>query len=270
MQSRAPPIRKWRRKRPWFAGGMARLVLTNALATVMAVHLAVPLPSRQGSARTADGQRISAMRSEPHRASSPSIGITRVAQPVRFQTPPAPSRPLPCPFTSGHPSETLSNFFRYISIVGWFAGMVRFAGPPPPPDNGTAAERTLLWVSTDTAQRGANGRELATRRSPIGRPHPTISPASAFDPARETKTNMLASDTDLPPAAVTEIASILARGYVRYRASLRRAPLGHADGNHGNQAQPTAANPGLAFPATPSVHVTVVNAQSSGEKGEKR
>src|ERR1039458_5664027 len=26
--------------------------------------------------------------------------------------------PRTCPFTSGHPSETLSNFFRYISIVG--------------------------------------------------------------------------------------------------------------------------------------------------------
>src|ERR1039457_1429096 len=26
--------------------------------------------------------------------------------------------PRTCPFTSGHPSETLSNFFRYISLVG--------------------------------------------------------------------------------------------------------------------------------------------------------
>jgi hypothetical protein len=74
---------------------------------------------------------------------------------------------------------------------------------------------------------------------------------------------MLPSDTDLPPAAVTEIASILANGYVRYRASLRRQPLGQPDGK---EAQLVAANTGLAFPATPSVHVTVVNAQSRGEK----
>ncbi len=62
------------------------------------------------------------MRSEPHRASSASIDIVRVAQPVLPQThqPPAAS-----PFTFGHPGETLSNFFRYISIVGRF----HFAGP---------------------------------------------------------------------------------------------------------------------------------------------
>ena len=78
---------------------------------------------------------------------------------------------------------------------------------------------------------------------------------------------MLPSDIDLPPATVTEIASILAKGYLRYRASLRRVHQGQPDAN---QAQPPAANTGLAFPATPSLHVTVVNAQSSGEKGEKR
>jgi hypothetical protein len=81
---------------------------------------------------------------------------------------------------------------------------------------------------------------------------------------------MLASETDLPPAAVTEIASILARGFLRYRASLRRAPLGQPDDK---QSEPAAASTGLAFPATPSVHVTVVNAQSKGEeerKGDKR
>jgi len=81
---------------------------------------------------------------------------------------------------------------------------------------------------------------------------------------------MLPSETDLPPAAVTEIASILARGFLRYRTSLRRPPLGQPDVS---QAQPAGANTGLAFPATPSVHVTGVNAQSKGEKerkGEKR
>jgi len=45
----------------------------------------------------------------------------------------------------------------------------------------------------------------------------------------------LPSDTDLPPASVTEIASILANGYARYRASLRRSPQGQPDGA---QAQP--------------------------------
>jgi hypothetical protein len=76
----------------------------------------------------------------------------------------------------------------------------------------------------------------------------------------------LPSDTDLPPASVTEIASILANGYARYRASLRRSPQGQPDGA---QAQPPAANAGLAFPATPSLHVSVVNAQRKGEKGRK-
>ena len=82
---------------------------------------------------------------------------------------------------------------------------------------------------------------------------------------------MLPSDTDLPQAAVTEIAAILARGFLRYRASLRRAPQGQPDGNP--VAQPPAPDTGLAFPATPSLHVTVVNAQSKGEKerkGDKR
>jgi hypothetical protein len=78
---------------------------------------------------------------------------------------------------------------------------------------------------------------------------------------------MLPSDTDLPPASVTEIASILANGYLRYRASLRRPPQGQPDGNPA--AQPPAPDTGLAFPATPSLHVTVVNAQSKGEKERK-
>jgi hypothetical protein len=108
---------------------------------------------------------------------------------------------------------------------------------------------------------------LTTRRSSIGRPHPTISPASAFDPARETKTNMLPSETDLPPAAVTEIASSLANGYVRYRASLRRPIQAPEDANP--VAQPPTPDTGLAFPATPSLHVSVVNAQRKGEKERK-
>lgn len=36
---------------------------------------------------------------------------------------------------------------------------------------------------------------------------------------------MLRSETDLPPDVMTEIASILAKGYLCYRASLRRAQL---------------------------------------------
>jgi hypothetical protein len=78
----------------------------------------------------------------------------------------------------------------------------------------------------------------------------------------------LPSDIHLPPAAVTEIASVLANGYVRYRASLRRAPQGQPDDK---QTQPSAARTtGLAFPATPSLHVTVVNAQRKRGKGEQR
>jgi hypothetical protein len=78
---------------------------------------------------------------------------------------------------------------------------------------------------------------------------------------------MLPSDTGLPPAAVTEIASIVAKGYIRYRASLRRGPQGQPDDNH---PQPAATTTGLAFPATPSLHVSVVNAQRKGDKGEQR
>jgi hypothetical protein len=78
----------------------------------------------------------------------------------------------------------------------------------------------------------------------------------------------LASDIDLPPAAVTEIATVLANGYVRYRASLRR-PI-QAPEDISPVTQPSAADTGLAFPATLSLHVSVVNAQRKGEKGEQR
>ena len=74
---------------------------------------------------------------------------------------------------------------------------------------------------------------------------------------------MVESETDLPPAAVTEIASILANGYLRYRASLRRAQLAPESVC---PPQHPAPETGLAFPCAQSVHVTVVNAQSKGEK----
>ena len=74
----------------------------------------------------------------------------------------------------------------------------------------------------------------------------------------------LPSDIDLPPAAITEIAFVLANGYVRYRASLRRPIQALEDGSP--VAQPSAPNTGLAFPATPSLHVTVVNAPRKGEQ----
>ena len=74
---------------------------------------------------------------------------------------------------------------------------------------------------------------------------------------------MLASETDLPPAAVSEIASILAHGYLRYRASLRRVQLAPESVS---SPQHPAPETGLAFPRAQRVHVTVVNAQSKGEK----
>jgi hypothetical protein len=78
---------------------------------------------------------------------------------------------------------------------------------------------------------------------------------------------MVPSDIDLPPSAVTEIASILAHGYVRHRASLRTRPNAAPDGN---PAHSVAADVRLAFPATQSVHVTVVDAQRKAERGEQR
>lgn len=78
---------------------------------------------------------------------------------------------------------------------------------------------------------------------------------------------MLASEIDLPPAAVSEIASILANGYLRYRASLRRAqPVPEPAAPPQRRAPDTGRDTGLAFPRAQSVHVTVVNAQSKGEK----
>jgi hypothetical protein len=77
---------------------------------------------------------------------------------------------------------------------------------------------------------------------------------------------MVPSDIDLPPGAVTEIASILAHGYLRYRASCRKRPRAVPDGN---PTQPAAADASLAFPATQSVHVTVVDTERTVEKGER-
>jgi hypothetical protein len=81
---------------------------------------------------------------------------------------------------------------------------------------------------------------------------------------------MVPSDIDLPPVAVTEIASILAHGYLRHRASLRRRPHAAPDGNPAEAADAGSADASLAFPTTQSVHVTVVDAKRKTEKGEQR
>ena len=78
---------------------------------------------------------------------------------------------------------------------------------------------------------------------------------------------MVESETDLPPAAVSEIAAILAHGYLRYRASLGRAqPAPESAAPSQRPAPDTGRDTGLAVPPAQSVHVTVVNAQSKGEK----
>jgi hypothetical protein len=75
------------------------------------------------------------------------------------------------------------------------------------------------------------------------------------------------SETNLPPAAVSEIAAILAHGYLRYRTSLRRAqPAPEGTAPPQRHAPDTGRDAGLAFPPAQSVHVTVVNAKSEGEK----
>jgi hypothetical protein len=67
--------------------------------------------------------------------------------------------------------------------------------------------------------------------------------------------------TDLLPAGLGEIASVLARGFLRHRRSLRRQMAAIAD--VGGSAAPVSN--GLAFRADPSRHVTVVNAQREDE-----
>ena len=92
---------------------------------------------------------------------------------------------------------------------------------------------------------------------------------AAFDPhwGDWGRKNVVESEADLPPAAVSEIAAILAHGYLRYRASLRRAqPVPEPAAPPQRPAPDTGRDTGLAFPRAQSVHVTVVNAQSKGEK----
>jgi len=67
--------------------------------------------------------------------------------------------------------------------------------------------------------------------------------------------------TDLLPAEVGEIAAVLARGFLRYRRSLRRQ-MAAAAGARGSAAP---VSHGLAFQVDPSRHVTVVNAQREDE-----
>ena len=73
---------------------------------------------------------------------------------------------------------------------------------------------------------------------------------------------MLPSETDLPPAAVAEIASILAHGYLRYRTSIQRVQVAAESVSPLQRAAPQT---GLASRPAQSVHVTVVNARSTGE-----
>ena len=63
-------------------------------------------------------------------------------------------------------------------------------------------------------------------------------------------------ENDLPPEAVDEITSLLAKGFLRYWKSQRVRPI----------IAPCSANDALDFPATQSVHVSVVNAKRKGEK----
>jgi hypothetical protein len=100
---------------------------------------------------------------------------------------------------------------------------------------------------TDTAQRDSTGCS-----------YPTTTAAFDSDVRGE---NVLESETDLPPAALSEIASILAHGYLRYRASLRRMQVAESV----NPPQHSAPETGLASRPAQSVHVTVVNARSTGE-----
>jgi hypothetical protein len=64
------------------------------------------------------------------------------------------------------------------------------------------------------------------------------------------------SENDLPPEAVDEIASLLAKGFLRYWKSQRARPM----------IAPADPDGGLDSRPTPSVHVSVVNAKRTGEK----
>lgn len=61
---------------------------------------------------------------------------------------------------------------------------------------------------------------------------------------------------DLPPEIVAEVASILARGYLKYRRSLAIPAV--------SAAEPPANNC-LDSGPNPSVHVQAVNASGEGE-----
>ena len=63
-------------------------------------------------------------------------------------------------------------------------------------------------------------------------------------------------ENDLPPEAVDEIASLLAKGFLRYWKSQRMCPI----------IAPASLEGGLASQPTQSVHVSVVNAKRAGEK----
>jgi hypothetical protein len=63
-------------------------------------------------------------------------------------------------------------------------------------------------------------------------------------------------ENDLPPEAVDEITSLLAKGFLRYWKSQRMRPMIASVGPDG----------GLDFQPTPSLHVSVVNAKRTEEK----
>jgi hypothetical protein len=87
--------------------------------------------------------------------------------------------------------------------------------------------------------------------------HAPIAPACAR--SRFGGESVSPADIDLPDAAVAEIASILAKGYLRHRASSRRPQITMADTD-------TPPDSALASAPQQSVHVHVVNARSTGEK----
>ena len=64
------------------------------------------------------------------------------------------------------------------------------------------------------------------------------------------------SENDLPPEAVDEIASLLAKGFLRHWKSQRVRP----------RIAPPDPDGGLDSRPTPSLHVSVVSAKRTGEK----
>jgi hypothetical protein len=74
---------------------------------------------------------------------------------------------------------------------------------------------------------------------------------------------VLPQEDDLPLAAVSDIATILAKGYLCYRASCCKPSLAT---DCVSTAQTADSRFDLAFQPTQSVHGTVVNTLSKGEK----